>query len=59
MPAIFAEVAIFDATDYINTLLGNEYWRLDLEAFGTQITYILQCYEIGSRSKQGRKMHIS
>jgi len=55
MPAIFAEVAIFDATDFINTLLGNEYWRLDLEAFGTQITYILQCYEIGSRSKQEKK----
>lgn len=55
MPAIFAEVAIFDATDFINTLLGNEYWRLDLEGFGTQVTYIFQCYEIGSRSKQEKK----
>lgn len=55
MPAIFAEVAIFDATDFINTLIGNEYWRIELEAFGTQVSYVLQCYEIGSRSKQEKK----
>ena len=50
----FAEVAIFDATDFINTLLGNEYWRLILRHLVLDHIYP-QCYEIGSRSKQEKK----
>ena len=33
-PTIHAEMSIFDATDFINTLIGNEFWRLDVESQG-------------------------
>ena len=54
-PTIHAEMSIFDATDFINTLIGNEFWRLDLEAQGVQISYIFQCYEITARVKSEKK----
>lgn len=54
-PTVYAEISIFDATDFINTLIGNEYWRIDLESGGYNITYIFQCYEITARVKSEKK----
>ncbi len=54
-PTMYAEVAVFDATDFINTLIGNEFWRIDLESGGYNITYIFQCYEITARVKAEKK----
>lgn len=54
-PTVYAEISIFDATDFINTLIGNEYWRIDLESGGYNITYVFQCYEITARVKSEKK----
>ncbi len=54
-PTIRAEMAMFDATDFINTLHGNDYWKIVLEAGDVQHQYILQCYEISSRLREEKK----
>ncbi len=54
-PTIRAEMAIFDATDFINTLHGNDYWKIVLEAGTKQHQYVLQCYEISSRIREEKK----
>ena len=54
-PTIRAELSIFDATDFINTLHGNDYWKIELEAGEIKQTYIMQCYEINSRLREEKK----
>ena len=54
-PTIRAEMSIFDATDFINTLHGNDYWKIELEAGEVKHTYVLQCYEINSRLREEKK----
>ena len=54
-PTIRGELTIFDATDFINTLYGNDLWKIDLTAGGIKHSYILQCYEISARVRQEKK----
>ena len=54
-PTIRGELTVFDATDFINTLHGNDMWKIDLTAGGVKYEYILQCYEISARVRQEKK----